>query len=74
MGCQMEAAKVIVNRSSEREVGMVVWMYDGWFVSLLRHRLQICSNGGTTAATSGLVRCKAVLHGYGTSPVACPIT
>ena len=23
-------------------------MYDGWFVPLWCHRLQICSNGGTT--------------------------
>ena len=45
------------------------WMNDGRFVPLSRHRLQICSNGGTTVATSGLVRCEAVLHGCGTSPV-----
>ena len=33
------------------------------------HRLQICSNSGTTTATSGLTRCEAVLRGHGTGPV-----
>ena len=37
--------------------------------AVLRHMLQICSNGGTTAASSGLARCEAVLHSCGTSPV-----
>ena len=43
-------------------------MYDGWFVLLSRHKLQICSNGGTTNKY-GPARCEAVLHGYGTSPL-----
>ena len=43
-------------------------MYDGWFVLLLRHRLQICSNGGTIS-NSDPARCENVLHGYGTSPL-----
>ena len=47
----------------------VCYMYDGWFVSPSRPRLQICNNGGTTADTSGLAKCEAVLHGCGTSPV-----
>ena len=44
-------------------------MYDGWLVLLLQYMLQICSNGGTTIATSGPTRCEAGLHGCGTSPV-----
>ena len=44
-------------------------MYDVWFVWLSRHRLQICRNGSTTTATSGLVRGEAVIHGCGTSSV-----
>ena len=43
-------------------------MYDGWFMPLLQHRLQICNNGGTTSS-SGPARCEAVLHGYGTIPL-----
>ena len=34
------------------------------FMPLLRHRLQICVNGGTTAS-KGLAKCEAVLHGCG---------
>ena len=44
-------------------------IYDGWFVSLSWHRLQNCSNGGITTATSGPARCEAVLHGCRTSLV-----
>ena len=42
---------------------------DGWFVLSLQHRLQICSNGGITTATSGPARFEAVLHVCGTSLV-----
>ena len=44
-------------------------MYDEWFVPLSQHRLQICSNGGTTTATSDLAMCEAVFHVYGSTLV-----
>ena len=47
---------------------MVVMMMGG-LCRFTRQNLQICSDGGTTTATSGPARCEAVLHGCGTSLV-----
>ena len=38
----------------QNSVSESLCMYSGWFVPLLRDRLQICSNGSTTTTTSGL--------------------